>query len=205
MRPLLRRSMRVVITVMIGIVFGAALGILARGWMRLVSEDPEFSLSGTLFIVGVFTIWGLAQGFVVGMRRVTSRRWLVSMIRAFGVLGMLPLFLGAGAVMAPTVIFGGLGIHRSEWKLPIRLLLGLIALLPITVVIGQIHSDLSWSWRFWLGIVGLISIWGSLAIASRETFSQQTDGWRVPRLTRVLLIAGVALAVALPAIGVGIR
>ena len=196
--------MRVVITVMIGIVVGTALGILARGWMRLVSEDPEFSLNGTLFIVGVFTFWGFAQGFVVGMRRVASRRWLVSMTRTLGFLGMLPLFLGAGAVMAPAVIFGGLGIHRSEWKAPIRLLLGFVALLPIAVVIGQIHSDLSWSWRFWLGIVGLISIWGSLAIASRETFSQQIDGWRVPRLIRILLVVGVVLAVALPAIGVGI-
>jgi hypothetical protein len=30
---------------------GAALGVVARCWMRLITEDSEFTWSGTIFIV----------------------------------------------------------------------------------------------------------------------------------------------------------
>jgi len=77
----------------IGIFFGATLGALARGWMRIISDDPEFSWDGTLLIVGIFTVWGFTQGTVIGVRRITSRRWIVTLARVFGSVGLLALFL----------------------------------------------------------------------------------------------------------------
>lgn len=77
----------------IGILLGATLGALARGWMRIISDDPEFSWDGTLLIVGIFTVWGFTQGTVIGVRQITSRRWIVTLARVFGSVGLLALFL----------------------------------------------------------------------------------------------------------------
>lgn len=195
--------MRAVATTVIGLVVGVILGAVARGWMRLISDDPEFSWDGTLFIIGSFTVWGFAQGFVIGVRRITSRRWVVSLVRAFGIVGMMPLFFGAGAIMAPTVIFGGLALHRSGWKSVIRVLLCIVAAVPMIFVATEIHGDFGWTWRLWLGTVGLIAIYGSLTLASQGTFLQQPDEWQIPRLVKIISTVGVILAVALPAIGLG--
>ena len=37
-------SMPVLPTVALGVVGGCALGVIARAWMRLIAEDPEFSV-----------------------------------------------------------------------------------------------------------------------------------------------------------------
>ena len=196
--------MRVVSATAVGLVVGTTLGALARGWMRLISNDPEFSWDGTLFIIGSFAVWGFAQGVVIGVRRITSRRWVVTLARAFGCLGMLPLFFGAGAIMAPTVILGGLAMHRKSWRSLARVLLAIVASIPVLVIAVQIQGDFGWSWRLWLGIVGLIVIYGSLAMASQGTFLRQPDEWRIPRLVKIVSAIGVMVAVALPAIGLGI-
>jgi len=158
-----------------GLIAGALLGVVARCWMRLISNDPEFSWTGTMFIVGGFTLWGFTQGVVIVVRHRTSRRWTVSLTRTFGVLGTLPLFFGAGGILAPTVILGGLAIHRSEWKSTYRLLLGLVASAPAVFVAVQIYDDHGWSWRWWLGVFGLVVIWGGLTSASRQTFARQGE------------------------------
>jgi hypothetical protein len=158
-----------------GVIAGAVLGVVARCWMRLISNDPEFSWNGTLGIVGGFTLWGFAQGVVIGVRHRRSRRWIVSLTRAFGVLGTLPLFVGAGGILAPTVILGGLAIHRTEWRSVYRLLLGLVASAPVVFVAVQIHDDHGWSWRWWLGVLGLVVIWGGLTLGSRPTFARHGE------------------------------
>ena len=40
---------------MVGAVGGAAFGAAFRVWMRFVSDDPAFSWSGTLIIIGAFS------------------------------------------------------------------------------------------------------------------------------------------------------
>ena len=70
--------LRVVASAVLGLVAGAVFGLVARGWMRLVSADPEFSWSGTVFIIGAFVLWGFAQGLVMGVRRVTPTRWVAT-------------------------------------------------------------------------------------------------------------------------------
>ena len=173
--PLASLRTPVTTTLTRGLIAGAVLGVVARCWMRLISNDPEFSWNGTLFIVGGFTFWGFAQGVVIGVRHRMSRRWIVSLTRAFGVLGTLPLFFGAGGILAPTVILGGLAIHRNEWKSTYRLLLGLVASAPVVFVAVQIHDDHGWSWRWWLGVFGLVVICGGLISASRQTFARQGE------------------------------
>ena len=39
-------------TLAAGLFGGFALGVIARAWMRLITEDPEFTWKGTIFIVG---------------------------------------------------------------------------------------------------------------------------------------------------------
>ena len=198
-------SVRLAASMAIGLIFGTTLGVIARGWMRIISVDPEFSWEGTVFIVGIFTVWGFAQGTVIGVRSITSRRWIVTLVRVFGFLGMLPLFFAAGAIMAPTVIFGGLAIHRQAWRSIVRWLLAIGASVPVIVISVQIHGDFGWSWRLLLGIFLLLAIYGTVTMASQKTFAQQIDGWRVPRLLKIISAFGVILAISLPAIGLGFR
>ena len=199
------RSARLAASMAIGLIFGTTLGVIARGWMRIISVDPEFSWEGTVFIVGIFTVWGFAQGTVIGVRSITSRRWIVTLVRVFGFLGMLPLFFAAGAIMAPTVIFGGLAIHRQAWRSIVRWLPAIGASVPVIVISVQIHGDFGWSWRLLLGIFLLLAIYGTVTMASQKTFAQHIDGWRVPRLLKIISAFGVILAISLPAIGLGFR
>ena len=196
-------SVRLAASMAIGLIFGTTLGVIARGWMRIISVDPEFSREGMVFIVGIFTVWGFAQGTVIGVRSITSRRWIVTLVRVFGFLGMLPLFFAAGAIMAPTVIFGGLAIHRQPWRSIVRWLLAIGASVPVIVISVQIHVDFGWSWRLLLGIFLLLAIYGTVTMASQKTFAQHIDGWRVPRLLKIISAFGVILAISLPAIGLG--
>ena len=61
--------------------------------MRLISTDPAFTWSGTLFIVGASALAGLGMGIVMA---------LVQRLRGIGVATMLPLGLGPGMIMLPT-------------------------------------------------------------------------------------------------------
>lgn len=88
--------------------------------MRLVSTDPEFTWSGTLFILGATTIAGICTGLAY-------RRWrnaAGNVWRLFG-LAFLPLGMAAGGVMIPSVVTGGLAWGRSTWPKWSRLLLTL--------------------------------------------------------------------------------
>ena len=43
------------------LVLGLLLGASARAWMRTISTDPEFTMSGTFFIVLGFTFFAAMQ------------------------------------------------------------------------------------------------------------------------------------------------
>jgi hypothetical protein len=111
-------DMRVYSMVMIGALYGVAL----RGWMRFVSTDPEFSWSGTGYIVGVFTVLGLMAGLVGLARR---RGWQHGLVVTRVVGGVLALgcFMAAGLAMFPTIVPAALGVARTDWWRPLRLAL----------------------------------------------------------------------------------
>jgi hypothetical protein len=193
-----------VLGLLVGLLVGASVGAAARGWMRLVSVDPEFSWAGTVLIVGAFAVCGFAQGLVVSVRRVTSRRWVVTVTRVFGFMGKMPLFFGAGAIMAPTVIIGGLATHRTDWKTWVRCLAGVVASIPVVVIAVDLHGDWGWSWRWWVGTAGLVALYGVVVRAIRGTMAPQRDGWRLPRIVWVVAAVGVTVAVLLPLVGLGL-
>jgi hypothetical protein len=86
-----------------GLALGAAWGVLARVWMRLISDDPEFSWAGTLSIVGLSAVLGLGTGLVRAARQSSRSRWWTLAV----VPGLL-LFMSPGMVMAPAFLLGGL-------------------------------------------------------------------------------------------------
>jgi len=87
----------------LGFALGAAWGVLARVWMRLITTDPEFSWSGTLMIVGLSAVLGLGVGVVDAARRTgRSGFWTLAVVP-----GLL-LFMSPGMLLAPAFLLGGL-------------------------------------------------------------------------------------------------
>lgn len=125
-----------------GLVLGAAWGGLARLWMRLLATgQPSFSWSGTLLITGLFAVAGMMAGAVWGARR---RRWRGGPMRALrllGCTGTAVLSLGQGAVMAPTLLCGGLLLAGRGGRTWVRVTLGLVALGPVAAVHALAWSD----------------------------------------------------------------
>ena len=188
-------SMAALRTVAGGLVAGLLLGILARAWMRLIATEPEFTWSGTIAIVVGFGIFGLTQGLAWWARR-RSHGWRLSVARLLGVVGMLPLFVAAGAPLAPTVIFGGLAAGRTTWPRAARLALAALAAVPLALVaVGIVDDHRSSPLRAAVGVAGLLALYGLIvAVTAAATFAPRTDGYHLPRGVR---LAG-ALAAAVP-------
>jgi hypothetical protein len=86
-----------------GAALGAAWGVLARAWMRLVSTSPEFSWAGSLAIVVLAAVFGAGVGLSSAARRSRGwRRWL----RLAVVPGMI-LFVGQGLPLLPAFALAG--------------------------------------------------------------------------------------------------
>lgn len=109
--------------VIVGILGGAVWGAVLRAWMRFISTDPEFSWSGTLFIVGAAALAGLVVGVLWWRHLEGGSRWW----KVLG-LGALPVFGGAGVLMLPSALLGAAGLGRTVWPLPVRATLVAIAL-----------------------------------------------------------------------------
>src|SRR4029450_7427021 len=118
-------------TLAVGALSGFALGVGARAWMRLIADQPDFTWNGTLFIVIGFTIFGFAQSITAVAAR--SARHRVSRIaaRVVGVIGLLPLFVGAGSIMLPTVVAGGFANARRSWPTPAQVVCWVMAGAPV--------------------------------------------------------------------------
>ena len=99
----------------LGLGLGAAWGVLARVWMRLISTDPEFSWSGTLFIVGLAALLGAGVGLVDAALRAGRSRWW-----RLAVLPGLLLLLGPGILLAPSFLVGGLAWRPHRTWLRVR-------------------------------------------------------------------------------------
>ncbi len=94
----------------VGLVLGLLWGLVARGFMRLLATAPEFTWSGTAYIVGsAGTIGALVA--VVRARRLAQRsRWW----RLLG-LPFVLLFGAAGIIMAPGVAGVVMLADRRRW------------------------------------------------------------------------------------------
>lgn len=101
---------------------GVGLGVVLRIWMRLISDDPEFSWGGTIAIVTVFTLLGTNAGLVAYGR---ARGWRAGLVvaRVVGCVLGLGCFMAAGMVMFPAIIPGALAAGRRDWSRWVRGLL----------------------------------------------------------------------------------
>jgi hypothetical protein len=91
--------MRTLRAAALGFAAGVLWGAVARVFMRLLSTTPDFSWSGTLFILGVGAVAGSCIG-VVHAARVAGRSgwWRLAAFPA------LILFAGPGMVLLPAAV-----------------------------------------------------------------------------------------------------
>ncbi|HEX6787276.1 MAG TPA: hypothetical protein VF076_08755 [Acidimicrobiales bacterium] len=173
------------IVVLLAGLAGLAWGVVARLWMRFISTDPEFTWSGTLFIIFGFGIFGLTQGVALAGRRAGWQRPGLTVARVVGGIGMVPIFGGAGALMLPTVLGGGLAWFRTDWSRWVRGVLVAVACLPPVFLFGSGLSEDGWSVKLVVGTLLLLPLYGVIILATRPTLAPQLDGWRLPRLVRI--------------------
>lgn len=155
------------------LLFGLALGVISRVWMRLISNEPEFSWGGTVVVVGVFVLSGLGTGLSSMMSAGGRRSDRIG--RGAGLLLLLPLFGAAGAQMMPTVILGSLSVHRKTWNPWIRVLFGLLALvLPVGIVVEELGADAD-SWRV-VGLLMFMATYMALVVMTAPIFRRRGAG-----------------------------
>jgi hypothetical protein len=115
-----------------GLGLGLAWGIAARIWMRLISTNPEFSWSGTGFIVGSTAIGGLVLGLMYGIRLAGRTRWWRLLIVIW-----LPILAGPGMPFLPPLLLGGLLFgSRRRWLKAV----GAVAILSATILLWRLDK-----------------------------------------------------------------
>ena len=174
-----------------GLVGGLAWGMIARLWMRFISTNPEFTWSGTLFIVVGFGIAGLAQSGAYLGRRAKLTRPAMTVLRVVAVIGLLPLGIAAGASMFPTIILATLALTHHTWPRWLRGIVAAVALLPALATALSFFGDLT-AIHAVVGAVWFLAIYAGIVWAARSSLGPHEDGWRAPRAVRVL--GAVALA-----------
>lgn len=160
--PRRARGVHALQTLGVGLLAGFVWGVVARGFMRLLAEDPEFTWSGTLYIVGTASVVGGIVALVRRARRTGRSGWW----RLLG-LPFIMLFGAAGALMAPGVVGVVMLLDRRRWlAVPGAALVGL-------TLWGVVVEDLGGSptTRQWVGVVVLV---GCLAV----------EGWAARELVR---------------------
>ena len=175
-----------------GLLGGLAWGIDARAWMRFISTDPEFSWTGTLFIVIGFGIAGLAQSGAYLGRRANFRRPRLTALRVATFASLLPLGVAAGAPMFPAVVLAPLAITHTDWSDRMRLVVGAIAMIPVVATAGILLDDLSAA-RAVAGFLWFLAVYAGIIWAARFTLAPQLDGWRAPRVVRIAGMAPLGL------------
>ena len=197
------RVRRIAPTIGAGVLGGFALGIVARAWMRFIATDPEFTWSGTIGIVVGFTVFGLTQSAAFLVRQRGRRRWAFAASRAAGIVGLLPLFVAAGAQMLPTVVAGGFGLARVEWSRRVRAVFLIVALGPVIVVGTQLIGDFGWSLHALAGFVAMLAIYATIVRVARPTFAATPIGRHLPVWSIVPLVVGPCVLVTLRVVGAG--
>lgn len=116
-----------------GALLGLGWGILFRLWMRLVSDKPEFTLSGTSMLLGAATFVGGCAGLAYAIRRrgTTKRVWIPRLV---SVLAFVALGIGPGIFVVPTILFATLAVARTNWNRWLRAVCALLALAGFGVV-----------------------------------------------------------------------
>jgi hypothetical protein len=142
---------------------GVACGVLARVAMALLTRRSEPPVSGTVGILLVFTVAGLAIGIVGSAREAGRTPWT----RLVGLLG-LGVFGGAGALLFPSTLVGGVALGRFRSTRSRRLAAALVVV--------------------WVGGVCLA------AGSDDDPFGVQLGSARFISATMLMAVVGVAMA-----------
>jgi hypothetical protein len=186
-----------------GALVGLTWGVVARVWMRFISTDPEFTWSGTIFICAAPTVIGALAGLVHAGRR---RGWEagLTVARVPGCLSTVLVGVGAGALMVPTLVPGGLAWARTDWPRWLRVLLGLVAAAAAVLVGGSAIS----AHGLVRGLVALVWYLGLCVVLVRllvESYAP-SRARRLPAWLRRTLVVVVVVPVLLVAVSLaGIR
>lgn len=187
---------RLIVTSLFG---GFVLGVIARAWMRWISTNPEFSWSGTFFIVMAFMIFAINQSIVFILRKKLKRKRSVLLVRIAGVIFTLPLFTAAGAIMFPTVALASVAIWNTALGKRTRgILLGLSLIIPIKISI-DIISDFDWTIGSFGRILLFASIYIVVIIATRPTMTPFRD--ENSEFVKMSKAKRISLAIAVLSIG----
>lgn len=108
----------------VGAGLGLTWGVLARLWMRLVSEQPQFSISGTAIVLGASACVGMCAGTALVLRS----RGRLRQSRSLAAGAFVLLKFGPGMVMVITVLLATLALVQHAWKRWVRLGLGMLAI-----------------------------------------------------------------------------
>lgn len=135
---------------LVGAATGALWGLVARGWMRFISAEHEFSWGGTMAIVAIFAIFGFGQATAAVVRRSGRSQRAQLAGRIVAIATTIPLGMAAGAMMLPSTILAAVALGREGMHRFARLTLAALAAIPTLFVLRQLVSELD----VWRAIVG---------------------------------------------------
>jgi hypothetical protein len=179
----------------VGIGAGVVWGVLARVWMRLVTDSPEFSWFGSLMIVALAAFHGLVTALAVELLRQGRSGWW----RLLAVPGLL-LFAGPGMLFLPALVVGGVALARLT---PARVLVALAAVSVTPVILWQKEKldeytmlSAPTSMQVWtlvgMPLLGLALAWRARGLFAPRARTAQSDS---PDLARNNLRSESSLAV----------
>jgi hypothetical protein len=116
----------------------------------------------------------LGQAGVYLGRRSGVRPSVFVALRVLAIVTLVPLAFGAGGLAFPVIVFAPLAIIRTGWNRWLRLLLGVLALIPAVFVAFTLFSDLSLI-RATIGVVWFALIYGILVWAVSFSFASRHD------------------------------
>jgi hypothetical protein len=174
--------------------------------MRVISDDPVFTWSGTIFIVGGFTCFGLTQSIAAVARGRTRQWWKLTGARAVGGAGMVPLFVAGGGLLAPTVVGCGLACARPEWSKGVRGLCLGVAAVPVLFVGANLIGSFGWSLHTLAGFAMMLGVYVTIIWSTRFTFAaQHADSPAPPTARQTISVACGLLFLIAFAAGGGIK
>jgi hypothetical protein len=190
-----RSNVRLRRAVPLGALAGLSVAVIARFWMRWISTDPEFSWPGTIGILTGFTLFGGIQAGAAAYRRRERSRRRTTLVRVVSGALSMGIFGAAGAVMFPTVLFGGLAAWRRDWW-PAARTVSAIAAAPLAIfTAGDIVDDFGWSIATVGRLAVFVAIYAGVIAATRPTIAPIPDGWRLPRAVAWTLFATIVALV----------
>lgn len=172
---------------------GLLLGVIARLWMRWISTEPEFTWSGSIFIVLAITIFFTAHATVFfALRQGWSRRSL-AIARSVAILFSLPIFSAAGGQMLPTVLTASLALWRKTLPKWLRVILGITSLVIPIVIVNNIGDEFGWGIVTIGRILLFVFIYSAVIAMTKATVTKSLGGKPMRRRKEIIVILIILL------------